>query len=113
MDISGSLKIKLALGGVDVNIDAAGAYKMNEDATTKTHSMILTFKKVSYIEEVRADSYDSKHEKFANSEIFKSVLENTDQVTHVVTYIEYGSELNIELEYTGEYNFVFEIYFNT
>ena len=102
MDISGELKIKLIMnGGASIDIDGAGAYKMNENASNKTHSMILTFKRVSFIEEVRASSYENKQKEFKESRVLKSALKNTEQVTHVVTYIEYGSELNIELEYTG------------
>ena len=103
MDISGKLKIQLVMSGTTANVDGAGAYKLNENATNKTHSMILTFKRVSYIEEVQATSYQNKQQEFKESLILKSSLKNTEQVTHVVTYIEYGSELNIELEYTGDF----------
>ena len=34
--------------------------------------------------------------------VLRSALQNPDQVTHVVTYIEYGSSLNIELTYEGK-----------
>ena len=42
--------------------------------------------------------------KFLNNSVLNKALDNVAQVTHVVTYIEYGSELNIELEYTGNYS---------
>lgn len=103
MDISGKLKIKLAMGGGTADINGDGAYAMNEDATNKTHTMILTFEHVSYIEEVRTISYKKKQNEFIENKVLKSALKNTDQVTHVVTYIEYGSLLHIELEYTGKF----------
>ena len=34
--------------------------------------------------------------------VLRSALKNTEEVTHVVTYVEYGSALNIELEYEGK-----------
>ena len=37
-----------------------------------------------------------------NNPVLAAALENEAQVTHVVTYVEYGSELKIELEYEGE-----------
>ena len=39
--------------------------------------------------------------KFLNNSVLNKALDNVAQVTHVVTYIEYGSELHIELEYEG------------
>ena len=102
LDISGKLKIKLAMGSGTADINGDGAYAINEDASNKTHSMILTFKHVSYIEEVKTISYKKKQEEFTQTKVLKSALKNKDQVTHVVTYIEYGSLLHIELEYEGK-----------
>ena len=101
MDISGKLKIQLAIGSGSADVNGSGAYKVNDDATNKTHSMILTFKQVTYIEEVRAESYTNNENEFQDYKVFKFAAKSRDQVTHVVTYIEYGSVLHIELEYTG------------
>ena len=39
---------------------------------------------------------------FMKNPVLRSALKNTEEVTHVVTYVEYGSALNIELEYEGK-----------
>ena len=38
--------------------------------------------------------------------ILTAALKNEDEVTHVVTHIEYGSELFIELEYECKFIFL-------
>ena len=38
---------------------------------------------------------------FLSNPVLGAALDNEAQVTHVVTYVEYGSHLHIELEYEG------------
>ena len=46
--------------------------------------------------------YQCFKEQILRNPVLGAALENEGQVTHVVTYVEYGSQLKIELEYEGE-----------
>jgi len=98
MDVSASISIKLAMK-IPVDIDGYAAFGMNNDATTQTHIMILTLKRETGTEEVNKEAYMDQQAKFMSNPILTAALKNEDEVTHVVTHIEYGSELFIELEY--------------
>ena len=129
LEVSARIKIQLAMS-IPIGVEGSAAFMMNDDSTSQTQSMILSLSKTSQIQEIPKESYLGRqdmlnlnatrinrrktflqfHQKYStNSKAFflenpvlRSALKNSDQVTHVVTYIEYGSSLNIELTYEGK-----------
>ena len=59
MDISASLSIRLALS-IPLSIEGYGAYMLNDDSTTETQTLILSFQKTSFIEEIPKQFYINK-----------------------------------------------------
>ena len=116
--MSASISVKLAMN-IPINIDGYGAFSMNNEATSNTYSMLLTFRRDTATEEVKKEAYIGQQEnsfewisflqnllyylfqknKFMGNPILTDALTNDDEVTHVVTHIEYGSELYITLEF--------------
>ena len=127
LEVSAKIKIKLAMS-IPIGIEGSAAFMMNDDSTRQTQSMILSLSKTSQIQEIPKESYLGRQEMlnlnasrinirnyhieqkystnfkafFMANPVLRSALKNSDQVTHVVTYIEYGSSLNIELTYEGK-----------
>ena len=61
MDISAKLSIRLAIS-VPLSIEGHGAYMLNDDSTYGTKRLILSFQKISFIEEIPKQFYISKQE---------------------------------------------------
>ena len=59
LEIEASISIHLAMS-IPVSIDGSAAYQMNQDSTSQTQSFILSFKKVSHIQEVPKTSYSEE-----------------------------------------------------
>ena len=62
MDLSASISIKLAMK-IPVDIEGYAAFEMNNDATTHTHSMILTLKRETGSQEVIKEAYMDQQER--------------------------------------------------
>ena len=62
MDLSASISIKLAMK-IPVDIEGYAAFGMNNDATTHTHTMILTLKRETGSEEVNKEAYMDQQER--------------------------------------------------
>ena len=99
MEISGKLHVQLALGVADIDGEISGAYKVSTNNTRNTHSLILTLRQTSSSKEIPKSRYNGKEKEF-NKGILSAAALN-DDATHIVTYIEYGSQLHIECLYEG------------
>ena len=101
MAISGKLHVHLALGMTkDFDGEISGAYKVATNNTRKVHSLIMTLKRTSYTEEILKSEYANTKAELNKTGILNKVVQNED-ATHIVTYIEYGSQLDIECFYEG------------
>ena len=100
LDVEARISIQLAMS-IPVSIEGSAAYQLKEDSTSQTQSFILKFLKISHIHEVPKEGYMGKGEEMITNPGLKAAYDNEAVVTHVVTYVEYGSQLHIELEYEG------------
>ena len=100
MEISGKLNVKLALG-INIRGEISGAYQVSQNSTSQSRSLMMTLRQTNFTEEILKSKYNGIKAEFDDSRILTSASENKN-ATHVVTYIEYGSELHIKCEYEGE-----------
>ena len=109
MAVSGKLHVHLALGMTsDFDGEISGAYKVATNNTRKVHSLIMTLKRTSYTEEILKGEYaNTKAELNKTDGILNKIVQNKD-ATHIVTYIEYGSQLDIECFYEGQCSIYFQ-----
>ena len=104
MAVSGKLHVHLALGMTsEFDGEISGAYKVATNNTRKVHSLIITLKRTSYTEEILKGVYaNTKAELNKTGAILNKIATKNKDATHIVTYIEYGSQLDIECFYEGQ-----------
>ena len=99
MKISAKLSIKLAMD-IPLDIEGSGRYQTDKDVSKSRHSFILSFSQTSHVEEIPKERYINKSLEVAQNPILSAALHD-EAATHVITYIEFGSQLDIELYYEG------------
>ena len=100
LKVSAKLSVKLAMN-IPLEIEGSGRYQTQDDERKETHRLILSFHQTTHTEEIPKQKYMEKQKEVSQNKILKSALFD-DEATHVVTYIEYGSDLFIELTYEGK-----------
>ena len=91
---------------VPLEIEGSGRYTTTDDEKKETHKFMLSFHMTSHTEEIPKEKYIAKQDEVKNNNILNAALMDSE-ATHIVSYIEYGSDLYIEMTYEGKYFFNF------